>query len=73
MLLLAMLDLTVDQYRYRYPGRGGRPFPEQVSFGLAEARELLPVDFSLGGLSVCPSGLSSLQLPENLFPPSFVL
>lgn len=65
ILLLAMLDLTGQDH---YPGRG-HPLREAGVFGLAEARELLPVSLSLGGLSVCPSGLSSFQLPESPFLP----
>lgn len=62
MFLLAILDLTGQ---YHYLGRGC-PLLGAGVFDLAEARELLPVNLSLGGLSACPSGLSSLQSP---FPP----
>lgn len=62
MFLLAILDLTGQ---YHYLGRGC-PLLGAGIFDLAEARELLPVNLSLSGLSACPSGLSSLQSP---FPP----
>lgn len=54
MFLLAILDLTGQ---YHYLGRG---CPLLGAGVFAEARELLPVNLSLGGLSACPSGLSSL-------------
>lgn len=69
MVLLTILDLTGQCH---YPGRG-RPFLGAGVFGLAVAWELLPVNLSVGGLSVCPFGLNSLQLPESPFLPSLVL
>lgn len=61
-----------DRAGHHYPRSTASPkcpFPGAGVFSLAKVRELLPVNFHLGGLAGCPSGLSDPQLPESPFPP----